>query len=433
MGGTQRVALTGMGVVTSIGQSIDAFADALRRGACGISWLRRIPTDSIAVKIGAEMADWDWRQALERMPGTDPNFITRARKILNRAPESTRLSAGATAQALAQSGLLVAQPAAYRVGLIVAGSNLHQRYIHENGVRFRDEPAYIHPTYALSFLDTSQVGCLSELFALHGLGYTVGGASASGNVALYHGWQWVRTGVLDVCVVVGASADFSAVELQAFSILGAACGEPYPTEPQAACRPFDRDRTGFVLGEGSGCVVLENFAAAEQRGARLLGELRGASLGLDGNALANPTLAGEVQSMREALEAAEVDAADIGYVNAHGSSSILGDQVECEALLSVFGETGDGPAVNSTKSLTGHCMFAAGVIEFIASAIQLNEGFLHPNLNLVNPLDERLHFAGPTARPLSATLAISNGFGFGGFNSSLVLSRLEPGTTRSSP
>ena len=146
---------------------------------------------------------------------------------------------------------------------------------------------------------------------------------------------------------------------------------------------------------------------------------------LDGNSLANPDVAGEINAMRAALREAGVAAADIGYVNAHGSASVLGDAVECEALAAVFGGHLAGLPVNSTKSLTGHCLFAAGIVEFIACALQLNHGFLHPNLNLTNPLDTRINFAGATARPLQAQLALSNGFGFGGFNSSLVLGKLE--------
>lgn len=412
-----------MGIVSGIGRDLKSFGEGLRQGACGISWLRRIPTGGISIKIGAEIHDLDWRTCLEAVPWASPEFLTRSRKILNRAPESMRLSACSAAQALAQSGLPESGLAAERIGLIVAGSNLHQRYIHENSARFRQEPDYVNPTYALSFLDTSQVGGLSEMFALRGMGYTVGGASASGNVALYQGWQWIRAGLLDACLVVGASADFSEVELQAFSILGAACTESAAFPPPRACRPFDRDRSGFVLGEGSGAVVLENLDTARQRGVKLLGELLGGSLVLDGNSLANPVMEGEIRAMRMALREAGVEAGEIGYVNAHGSSSALGDQVECDALATVFQDHWDDLAVNSTKSLTGHCMFAAGIIELIACAIQLSEGFLHPNLNLDHPLDTRLKFAGSSARPLQAQLAMSNGFGFGGFNSSLVLGR----------
>jgi malonyl-ACP decarboxylase len=412
-----------MGVVTAIGHDIETFGDGLRAGRCGIASLRRIPADKIPIKIGAEIRDWDWRQRIEAVEGGGPGFCTRARKLLNRAPDSVRLSACAAAQAIGQSQLLGSALTSDRVGLIVAGSNLHQRYIHENGGKFCEEPEYISPTYALSFLDTSQVGCLSELFGIHGMGYTVGGASASGNVALYQAWEWIRAGVLDACVVVGASPDFSEVELQGFSILGAACGEPYQVPPEQSCRPFDRDRAGFVLGEGSGCVVLENLDSACHRAARVLGELKGASMVLDGNSRPNPTLEGELKAMKMALRAANVDVTNIGYINAHGSSSVLGDQVECEAIASLLPDPLASPPINSTKSLTGHCIYAAGVIEFIACAIQMNEGFLHPNLNLANPLDHRLNFAGATTRVLDAKFALSNGFGFGGFNSSLVLER----------
>ena len=421
----RRVAVTGMGVVTTVGEDLPAFTAGLRQGKCGIATLRRIPTGRIPVKVGAELDGWDWRRGMESVPGLGAGPLARSRKILHRTPESTRLSACAAAQALARAGLLEAGSLGDRVGLIVGGSNLHQRYIHENGARFHEEPEYLNPTYALSFMDSSQVGCLSELFGLHGMGYTVGAASASGNVALYHAWQWIRVGVLDACVVVGASADFSEIELQAFSILGAACGEPYAGRPEQACRPFDRARSGFVFGEGGGCMVLEALDSARGRGALAVAEVLGGSLALDGNALANPSLEGEIRAMRAALRAAELPPEAIDYVNAHGSSSVLGDQIECEAIRSVFGERASSLPVNSTKSLTGHCMFAAGIIECIATVLQLEGGFLHPNLNLEQPLGVELGFAGLASRPLEARRALSNGFGFGGFNSSLVIGRIE--------
>ncbi len=419
--GLARAAVVGTGVVTSVARDIESFSKALRDGACGIDQLRRTEGGAVPRGIGAEILDFDWRTCVGGVPGFDREFGGRAGKILNRAPESTRLSACAAVQALTQSRLLDSRPPTDRVGLIVAGSNIHQRFIHENGVRFLEEPEFINPSYALSFLDSSQVGCLSELFGIHGMGYTVGGASASGNVALYHAWQWIRHGVVDACVVVGASADFSGVERQGFSILGAACGEERRDQPKRACRPFDRDRSGFVLGEGSGCVVLENLDAALGRKAVVLGELLGGSLALDGNSLPNPSCAGELRAMRLAMEQAGVTPGQVDYINAHGSSSRLGDEVECEAILALFGLLAGRVPVNSTKSITGHCMFAAGIIEFIACLIQMNEGFVHPNLNLENPIEPGIKFAGAEAAPLDARIALSNGFGFGGINSSLVV------------
>lgn len=418
-----RVCVTGMGVVTSIAPDTASFIEALRAGRSGIARLARIPTDRIEVKIGAEVAAHDWLAAIERFSRGDADLAPRARKILARVPPSIRLSASAAAEALAQSGLLRSAVPPERIGLVVAGSNLHQSYVHDNRVRFQQENAYLHPTYALYYSDTSQVGCLSELFDIRGMGYIVGGASASGNVALHQASLWIRHGVLDACVVVGAASDFSEVELQGFSILGAACGEPWNATPAAACRPFDRARAGFVFGEGSACVVLENLAAARARDTCVLGELRGSAMLLDANAHPNPSLAGEQRVIRLALESAGLQPDDIGYLNAHGSASVVGDETECAAIAAVFADHLDRLPVNSTKSLVGHCMSAAGVVEFVATLLQLNHRFLHPNLNLVDPLTDRLHFAGATAQPLDAPFAVSNSFGFGGINTSLVLAR----------
>lgn len=412
-----------MGVVTSIAPDTASFVEALRAGRSGIARLTRIPSDRIEVKIGAEIPAHDWLAAIEGSSGNDAELTPRARKILARVPPSIRLSASAAAEALAQSGLLRSGISRERIGLVVAGSNLHQSYIHDNRGRFQDN-AYLHPTYALYYSDTSQVGCLSELFDVRGMSYIVGGASASGNVALHQASLWLRHGVLDACIVVGAASDFSEVELQGFSILGAACGEPWNATPATACRPFDRARAGFVFGEGSACVVLENLAA-RTRDTRALGELRGSAMLLDANAHPNPSLAGEQRVMRVALESAGLAPADIGYLNAHGSASVVGDETECAAIAAVFGEHLVRLPVNSTKSLVGHCMSAAGVIECVATLLQLNHRFLHPNLNLLDPLTDRLRFAGATALPLDARFAISNSFGFGGINTSLVLARGE--------
>lgn len=418
-----RVGVTGLGVVTSIGHDVPSFIESLHEGRSGIARLTQIPTAGLEVTIGAEVRDHDWRAAMGRYPDFDASLAARSRKLLARVPNSIRLSAAAVAEALTQANLRTTGLAPERIGLIVAGSNLHQRYIHEARVRFEEEPAYVPPAYALHFSDVSQVGYLSELFGLRGMGYTAGGASASGNVALHQAGLWIRHGVMDACVVAGASADLSAVELQGFSILGAACSGPANDPPERACRPFDRDRQGFVFGEGSGCVVLENLDSARRRGAPVLGELRGSAMLLDANSHPNPSPAGEEKVIRLALAAAQSDPGEIGYVNAHGSSSTVGDEVESEALIRAFAGHLDQFAVNSTKSLTGHCLSSAGVIEFIATLAQLNQRFLHPNLNLSHPLTDRLRFAGARAEPLAAQTALSNGFGFGGINTCLVVGR----------
>ncbi|MCS1407948.1 MAG: Polyketide biosynthesis malonyl-ACP decarboxylase PksF [Verrucomicrobia subdivision 3 bacterium] len=342
------------------------------------------------------------------------------RRVLRKVPASVRLSACVGMEAMRQAGFL-GSGGGEGMGIIVAGSNLHQEFLVENA-RKVEGGGSIDPRYALSFLDTHQVGCLSELFSILGMGYTVGGASASGGVALYQALQWVRSGVMGSCLVVGASPDYSVLEREGFSVLGAAClGEGYGGCPGGASRPFDRGHAGFVLGRGCGGMVVEARDLAMARGAEVLGEILGGAVVLDGNHLSDPSVRGESRAMREALMDAGVGAGEVGYINAHGTSSPLGDAVECEAIKAVFGGLLGGMWVNASKSLLGHCMSAAGVVEGVGVLVQLRGGFLHPNLNLEDPIDEEVRFVGSEAVGYSGCLGMSNSFGFGGINSSLVM------------
>jgi malonyl-ACP decarboxylase len=211
------------------------------------------------------------------------------------------------------------------------------------------------------------------------------------------------------------------LELEAFAILGAACCGQFANDPGQACRPFDQAHEGFVWGQGSASVVLESFDRIDGR--PIKGAIAGASLLLDGNHLPDPTVEGESRAMRAALESAGVEPESIGFISAHGSSSPLGDRTECAAIKSVFHDSLANIWINSTKSLTGHCFSASGMIELIASVLQLNGRFVHPNRNLDNPIDLQLKLAGSQAEPLSDRYqyALSNGFGFGGINSTLVI------------
>ncbi|MEX0760286.1 MAG: beta-ketoacyl synthase N-terminal-like domain-containing protein, partial [Tistlia sp.] len=307
-----------------------------------------------------------------------------------------------------------------RVGILVAGSNLQQRDTWEN-TRRQAAGRAINPRYGLAFLDSGQVGCLGEIFALRGLGYSVGGASASGSLAIFQAWHWLRSGLLDACLVVGANSDLSPLELEAFELLGALGGAGWEDRPEQACRPFDRRHGGFLWGQGSGALLLERQEAAAARGAPLLGEILGAAVAMDGNHLPDSSAEGELRAMRGALAAAGLGPEAVDYVNAHATSTPLGDETECAALRSLFGARAGAVRVNATKGLTGHCLSAAGVVETVACLLQLEGGFLHPNRNLVEPIDPLLGFVGARAEPASPRVMLKNGFGFGGFNSSLLL------------
>src|SRR3984957_19056240 len=415
------VAITGMGLVCSIARTIPEFTNAILEGRHGMT---NLPGDNEqSVRIGALIKDFAWKGWIESLKSSESSLYARARKVLNNTTESTRLSAYAATQAVHGAGLGERGGLGDEVGLIVAGTNLAQDYIMQNWHRFR-QTGRPNPRYALSFLDTNQVGCLSEILSIRGPGCTIGAAAASGNAALFQALHWIRSGIVRRCLVVGACMEFTELELEAFAILGAASSGRWQDDPGGACRPFDQGRDGFVWGQGAGCVVLESLESIGGR--RILGELVGASLVLDGNHLSNPSQPGEIRAMQLALDSGGLSTERIGYINAHGTSSPLGDSVECAAIKSLFRDHLTDIWINSTKSLTGHCFSASGLIELIACVVQLNNGFAHPNRNLDSPIDRELKLVSLKAEPLSAEYALSNGFGFGGMNSCVVMRKGTP-------
>jgi len=406
-------------VICSIAESVAELTAALRQGRCGIT--RYDNPDSPSIRAAATLRGFSWRQVLEPLLLDRPDMAARAKKVLNNNNPSTCLSVCAAIQACAQAELRDEHNRLPDTGLIVAGSNLDQEFISQNWHRFSQAGRWINPKYAIAFHDSNQLGSLSEILALRGAGCTVGAASASGNAALCNAVQWIRSGFMRRCIVVGACSRFSPLELEAFALLGAATSAQGHSDPARVCRPFDIDHDGFVWGEASACLVLESSESARARGVPVLGEILGCSLLLDGHHLPDPSVEGEIRVMRSALGAAGLSPEQIGYVNAHGTSSPLGDRTECLALKDVFPNQRLTPLVNSTKSLVGHCMSASGVLEAICCLIQMNDGFLHPNLNLEHPIDPDVRFAQAESTALDAEYALSNGFGFGGINSSLLI------------
>lgn len=417
-----RVLVTGMGTVNSVAHDVAEFAAALQAGRCGVGRLSLWQELELPVQLAAEVRDFSWREHVARYQHVMGACCERAHKVLRNNTDSTRLSVCAAFEALVASDLLPAVDPE-RIGIIVAGSNLHQGYSWENFCRLREVPSYINPRYALSYPDSNQVGSLGEIFGLRGMGYSLGAASAAGNVAILQARQWLLGGMLDACLVVGASAELSPLELQAYGTIGAAAGERYAAQPERACRPFDRERDGFVWGQGSGCLVLEREDSAAPRGAVALGSVLGAGLVMDGSHLSSCRLDGEIGAMRQALADAGIGAEQVDYVNAHGTSSRMGDETECAALRAVLGARSAEIWVSSTKGLIGHAMGAASVIEAVATLAQLNAGFLHPNRNLDDPIDPVLRFVGAEAVPAACERALSNAFGIGGYNTSIVLQR----------
>jgi malonyl-ACP decarboxylase len=421
----RRVVITGMGIISSLGQGVATFRQALGQGRSGISTVERLKAQNLPICIAAEIAEIATDAAGEPASALTEPLRKRMKQASHRAPLGVRAAAVAAMEAWCDAGLHRQGPDPFSIGLIVAGNNVSQSYQYEAIKKFQEEPAYLSPAYALRFMDTDIVGTLSDVFGIRGEGCTVGGASASGNLGLIQGARLIQSGRADACLVAGALADLSPVEIHAFYSIGAMGGRRFSSSPEKACRPFDRDREGFIYGQASACVVLESEESARRRGATILAEIVGACMGLDGNRQPDPSREGEVRAMSEALREAGLGPGDIQYLNTHGSASPLGDQIEVEAVKQVFNHALKDVRLNSTKSLTGHCLTSAGVVEAVATVIQMREGFLHPNLNLDDPIDEACRFCGPSPEPADIEHAMSNSFGFGGMNSSIIFKRRE--------
>ncbi len=415
------VAVTGLGIISSIGQSIEEFSQSLKLGRSGIGFLNSFPADIMPAKIGAQIHEFSLDLFLKQYSFLPEEFISRVKKCGRRSPYSLQCSMAASIQAWEMAGMSNADISDKRIGVIVAGSNISQNLQYSLFEKFQQTPEYLTPSYALHFMDTDQVGTLSEIFGIHGEGFNVGGASASGNVAIIKAFQLIQHGFVDACIVVGALADLSPMELVAFCNIGAMGGKKYADEPEKACRPFDREHEGFIFGQASACIVLESLQSAEIRGIRVLAEVMGGAISLDGNSSSQPNEDGEANVMECALEQSEITPEDVDYINAHGTSTPLGDEIELKAIKRVFSSTFDTIYINSTKGLTGHCLYSSGVVEAVATIIQMNEKYLHPNINLQNPIDTDLNFTKDRVVECDNKIALSNSFGFGGINTSIII------------
>lgn len=404
-----KIEITGMGIITSIGQTIADFQSALLAGKTQFSYLKRPGRKGSKSFIGAELPDINAQSKIPEYSG-----------LLRSASWSTQIATMAVSEAWQDAQLSSYQFNPERIGIIVGGSNFQQRYQQQIWERYQSRPQFLRPTYGITLWDTDLMGLLSECFQIQGEGYSVGGASASGAISIIHAARQIQMGITDISIAVAPLFDISQWECQGLINLGAMGSERFSTNPNLACRPFDKDHDGFIYGEGCGVVVLEKAAHAQQRGVTSYGELIGWSHILDGERGPKPSQKGEERAINAALTMAKLQPEQIDYVNTHGTSSPMGDKTEVAALKCV------GLShclINATKSLTGHCVTAAGIVEFIATLLQMKAGFCHPTHNLLNPVDITLNWVKQTAVEAQINYAISNSFAFGGINAALVIGK----------
>ena len=422
----QRVYISGIGIINSIANSVADFEKSLRDGRQGIGFLQN-KSGTSTVKIGAEIHEFSFGSILQNftaLPEVPGDVVSKAKKCAQRSSFAIQAAVSALLEAYVNAQLFQKPVTNDKIGIIVAGSNLTNCVQAGLYPKFAQDPEYLSPMYALQFMDTDHIGTISEIFDIAGEGFTVGGASASGNIGIIKGFQLIQLGIVDACIVIGALADLTNMELQGFYNIGAMGGKKFHNEPEKACRPFDMEHEGFIYGQASGCLILESMESVQKRKITPIAEMLGGAIFLDGNRMSDPNENGEIKAMTAALAQANITANEVDYINTHGTSSPLGDETELKAIKKVFGEETRRIWINATKGLTGHCLFSAGVVEAIASIVQMNAGFIHPNINLDNPIETDFLFGGKTSTQAEINTAVSNSFGFGGINTSIILRKV---------
>lgn len=409
----RNVLVTGLGVTTAVGQGKEDFLAALLDGRHAFGFLRR-PGRQTPVGPDAEGGGPVAFLGAEMGEPALPEGV--AARDLRTMSLSSKVALATLDEAWCEAGLENADPS--RIGLVVGGSNVQQRELLLLRERYAERPEFLRPTYGLSFMDTDLCGICTQQFPIRGFAHTLGGASASGLLAVIQAVRAVQSGQVDVCVAMGALMDLSYWECLAFRAMGAMGSHRWADDPAEACRPFDRGHDGFVFGEACAAVVVEREGV--RRHPTPYARFLGGGTALDGNRNPNPSLEGEIAVVEAALREAGLPPSAIDYVNPHGTGSPTGDDTELRALRSC-GLT--HARINATKSITGHGLTAAGTVEVVATLLQMREQKLHPTRNLVDPLDEVFPWVSEKAEDHPFRTAVSLSMGFGGISSAVCLEK----------
>jgi 3-oxoacyl-(acyl-carrier-protein) synthase len=416
-----------MSINTPLGDTLHGFLEGLLAGRSALSKWKSIDTSNIYSKVGADLGDYDIIAKAASFEARIPaDMFKRMRKLITHVAWSTRLTILMTLDAFLDSRLSEAGIDMTQVAAIVAGHNIHFSYQYQQRLQFAEEPDFMDPMLTLHGLDTDHAGCISEVLGLRGPIFTVGAACASGNAALRCAVDEIRHHDAQAAIVAGAVLDFSPVELHAMALMGAISFQNFNDAPEAASRPWDLRREGFVPAHGGGVMVLEPLAAAVKRGARIYGEIVAVEADSDGTHLPQPSEEGQTRLMRRVLEKAHLEPEQIDYINAHATSTPLGDVTEIRSIKNVFGEHARKLKLNATKSLLGHTCWSAAIVESIAAILQMNAGKLHPSIN-IDELDPEVDLEICRGRVVEAPVnyVMKNSFGFGGINCVSILKRFD--------
>ncbi|MFS8831432.1 beta-ketoacyl-ACP synthase II [Synechococcus sp. R8-2] len=413
---TRRVVITGLGAVTPIGNSPAEFWQSLLAGRSGIGPITHFDASRHDCRIAGEVKGFDPLDYLDR-------------KDVKRTDRFVHLAMAATRQALEDADFRITDLNAEQVGVILGTGIGGIRVLEEQQTIYLQKgPDRCSPFMVPMMIANMAAGHLAIHFGAKGPNSCTVTACASGSNAIGDAFRLIQRGEVQAAITGGTEAAVTPLSMAGFSAMKALSTRN--DTPEQACRPFDRDRDGFVMGEGAGILVLEELEHARARGAKIYAEIVGYGLTCDAHHMTNPAPGGEgaARAMRLALKDAGLQPGDVQHINAHATSTPVGDIAEVQAIKSVFGEHAPRLAISATKSMTGHLLGGAGGIATVATALAIHHGWVPPTLNLDNPDPEceGLDFVPHKGRQMAVEAALVNAFGFGGHNVTLALRRYSP-------
>ena len=412
----RRVVITGMGTITPLGNDLEQYWSNLKNGVSGIRLIEAFDTSAFDTRIGGEVHDFD------------PKHYFKNPKDIRRTDRFAQLAMAAAKNALQDGGIDYEKiERRDRFGVIVSSGIGGLKTLQEqHTVMMTKSPSRNSPFTIPMLISNMASGLISMEYGLQGPNLCIVTACATATNAIGESWRIIKFGDADIFLAGGSEASIVAIGLSGFSAMKALSRRN--DEPGRASRPFDRDRDGFVMSEGAGVVVVEELEHAKARGAKIYCELSGYGLSADAYHMTAPPPAGEgaARAMQMALDHARVTAADVDYINAHATSTGLGDVAETRAIKTVFGEHAKRVSISATKSMTGHLLGGAGAVEMAACALAIRDGVIPPTINLENPDEEcDLDYTPNTAKERKVRVTVNNSFGFGGHNATLVATAFD--------
>ncbi len=410
-----RVVVTGLGLVTSLGNDVASNWDALIQGTSGVREITGYDSSRFRVHFGAQIRD-----------DFDP-YLYMDRKEVRRTDPYEHIAVATSKQALAQANLQITSDIADDVGVYIGSGigglvTLHDQF----QVLFEKGPDRISPFFINMMIIDGAPGLVSIMTGAKGPNWAAVSACATSGNTIGEAWETIRRGDAKVMIAGGSERGITPIAMAAFDNMHALSRRN--DDPQGASRPFDATRDGFVMGEGAGILILEDLEFAQARGAHIHAELVGYGATSDAHHITEPAPGGEglVRAMRRALQKAGLRPEDIDYINAHGTSTPYNDRTETQAIKTCFGDYAYRVPISSTKSMTGHTLGAAGAVEAVISILAMQNGIIPPTINLHQPDPEcDLDYVPNQARQSRVNIAMSNVMGFGGHNTSLIFKRYE--------